>query len=201
MKDMANEDVLSAIKELSNRFDTFETFAKRRFDEISMEVNATSQLMDMAEEGISSRFSEILDLLGAISFHGDGQTAANAGVELDAVISITENAANRILDAADRIATKLEESNLIIDTKTAQTAASISEDINEILMACTFQDLTGQRIRTTIENLKAVEDRLSSTLDRIGLSKSHKDTAEHVKDKVEEAHKTNDQAAIDALFD
>lgn len=198
---MANEDVLSAIKELSNRFDTFETFAKRRFDEISMEVNATSQLMDMAEEGISSRFSEILDLLGAISFHGDGQTAANAGVELDAVISITENAANRILDAADRIATKLEESNLIIDTKTAQTAASISEDINEILMACTFQDLTGQRIRTTIENLKAVEDRLSSTLDRIGLSKSHKDTAEHVKDKVEEAHKTNDQAAIDALFD
>ncbi len=201
MKDMANEDVLSAIKELSNRFDTFETFAKRRFYEISMEVNATSQLMDMAEEGISSRFSEILDLLGAISFHGDGQTAANAGVELDAVISITENAANRILDAADRIATKLEESNLIIDTKTAQTAASISEDINEILMACTFQDLTGQRIRTTIENLKAVEDRLSSTLDRIGLSKSHKDTAEHVKDKVEEAHKTNDQAAIDALFD
>ncbi|MAH04666.1 MAG: hypothetical protein CL561_03805 [Alphaproteobacteria bacterium] len=201
MKDMANEDVLSAIKELSNRFDTFETFAKRRFDEISMEVNATSQLMDMAEEGISSRFSEILDLLGAISFHGDGQTAANAGVELDAVISITENAANRILDAADRIATKLEESNLIIDTKTAQTAASISEDINEILMACTFQDLTGQRIRTTIENLKAVEDRLSSTLDRIGLSKSHKDTEEHVKDKVEEAHKTNDQAAIDALFD
>jgi len=198
---MANEDVLSAIKELSNRFDTFETFAKRRFDEISMEVNATSQLMDMAEEGISSRFSEILDLLGAISFHGDGQTAANAGVELDAVISITENAANRILDAADRIATKLEESNLIIDTKTAQTAASISEDINEILMACTFQDLTGQRIRTTIENLKAVEDRLSSTLDRIGLSKSHKDTEEHVKDKVEEAHKTNDQAAIDALFD
>ena len=112
--------------------------------------------MDMAEEGISSRFSEILDLLGAISFHGDGQTAANAGVELDAVISITENAANRILDAADRIATKLEESNLIIDTKTAQTAASISEDINEILMACTFQDLTGQRIRTTIENLKHV---------------------------------------------
>ena len=198
---MANEDVLSAIKELSNRFDTFETFAKRRFDEISMEVNATSQLMDMAEEGISSRFSEILDLLGAISFHGDGQTAANAGVELDAVISITENAANRILDAADRIATKLEESNLIIDTKTAQTAASISEDINEILMACTLQDLTGQRIRTTIENLKAVEDRLSSTLDRIGLSKSHKDTEEHVKDKVEEAHKTNDQAAIDALFD
>ncbi len=201
MKDMANEELLSAIKELSQRFETFETFTKRRFDEISMEVNATSQLMDMAEEGISTRFGEILDLLGAISFHGDGQTAANAGVELDAVISITENAANRILDAADRIASKLEESNLIADSHSAQAAASISEDINEILMACTFQDLTGQRIRTTIENLKAVEDRLSNTLDRIGLGKAHKETEEHIREKVHKAHEVNDQSAIDALFD
>ena len=201
MKDMANEELLSAIKELSQRFETFETFTKRRFDEISMEVNATSQLMDMAEEGISTRFGEILDLLGAISFHGDGQTAANAGVELDAVISITENAANRILDAADRIASKLEESNLIADSHSAQATVSISEDINEILMACTFQDLTGQRIRTTIENLKAVEDRLSNTLDRIGLGKAHKETEEHIREKVHKAHEVNDQSAIDALFD
>lgn len=201
MKDMSDENLLNAIKDLSERFDKFETFTKRRFDEISMEVNATSQLMDMAEEGMSTRFGEILEILGAISFHGDGQTAANAGVELDAVISITENAANRILDAADRIATKLEESDIVENTQVGETAASISEDINEILMACTFQDLTGQRIRNTIENLKAVEDRLSNTLSRIGLDVNKGETEEHVIEAVEEAHKTNDQDAIDALFD
>lgn len=201
MKDMADEELLQAIKILSDRFDTFETFTKRRFDEISMEVNATSQLMGMAEEGMTNRFTEILDVLGAISFHGDGQTAANAGVELDAVISITEQAANRILDAADRIATKLEESNLVDKIEDGEAAASIHEDINEILMACTFQDLTGQRIRNTIENLKTVEERLSRTLNRIGITVPEKEHQDHVIETVEEAQQTNDQAAIDALFD
>ena len=198
---MADEELLQAIKILSDRFDTFETFTKRRFDEISMEVNATSQLMGMAEEGMTNRFTEILDVLGAISFHGDGQTAANAGVELDAVISITEQAANRILDAADRIATKLEESNLVDKIEDGEAAASIHEDINEILMACTFQDLTGQRIRNTIENLKTVEERLSRTLNRIGITVPEKEHQDHVIETVEEAQQTNDQAAIDALFD
>lgn len=201
MKDMADQELINAIKQLSDRFETFETFTKRRFDEISMEVNATSQLMDMAEEGMSTRFGEVLDILGAISFHGDGNTAANTGVELDAIINITEKAANVILDAADRISTKLETPHFAENDAAREAAASISEDINEILMACTFQDLTGQRIRNTIDNLKTVEDRINSTLSSIGIDLPSTQAKDHVIESVEQAKKTNDQDAIDALFD
>jgi chemotaxis protein CheZ len=77
----------------------------------------------------------------------------------------------------------------------------ISEDVNDILMACTFQDLTGQRIRNTIDNLKTVEDRINSTLSSIGIDVPSAQTQEHVIESVEQAKKTNDQDAIDALFD
>ena len=70
----------------------------RRFDEISMEINATSQQIDMNEDGMGKRFSEILEILGAINYLGKGESAANTGVELQSVISDTENAANTILD-------------------------------------------------------------------------------------------------------
>jgi hypothetical protein len=196
---MANDELLTAIQTLSNRFETFETFTKRRFDEISMEVNATSQLMDMAEEGMSSRLTEMLDVLGAISFHGEGDTAANAGVELDAVISITEKAADSIMDATDRIAAKLEDPEDIKDPRIARIAASIGEDLNEILLACSFQDLTSQRINNTIDNLKVVEDQLSSTLSQIGIEVP--DKKNKAAESVGEALKTNNQDSIDALFD
>tara|TARA_R110002153_G_scaffold84885_18_gene212338 strand:- start:36494 stop:37084 length:591 start_codon:yes stop_codon:yes gene_type:complete len=196
---MANDELLSAIQALSSRFETFETFTKRRFDEISMEVNATSQLMDMAEEGMTNRFGEMLGALEAISFHGEGKTAANAGVELDAVISITEKAADSIMDATDRIAAKLDDPEDIKDPRIARIAASISEDLNEILLACSFQDLTSQRIHNTIDNLKVVEDHLSSTLTQIGFDVP--DKKNHKVEAVEEAHKTNNQDSIDALFD
>jgi chemotaxis regulatin CheY-phosphate phosphatase CheZ len=196
---MANDELLTAIQTLSNRFETFETFTKRRFDEISMEVNATSQLMDMAEEGMSSRLGEMLGALEAISFHGDGETSSNSGVELDAVISITEKAADSIMDATDRIAAKLEDPEDSKDPKIARIAASISEDLNEILLACSFQDLTSQRINNTIDNLKVVEDRISSTLTKIGIEVP--DRENQTPDSVNEAHKTNNQDSIDALFD
>src|SRR5690606_37060850 len=80
-----------------------ETFIKRRFDEISMEINATSQQIDMTEEGMAKRFSEILGAMNAISYQGDGDTPANTGVELEAVIAETTKAATQILDSTDKI--------------------------------------------------------------------------------------------------
>ncbi|MGH1398502.1 MAG: protein phosphatase CheZ [Alphaproteobacteria bacterium] len=159
------KDVYHAVDNVADQLSTIETFIARRFDELSMEINATSQQVDMAEEGIARRFGEILEILHAVSFSGDGNTPANAGVELDAVVEMTEKAANRILDAADRIATKISSSL----NEEQRKAAQIDEDIEEIFMACSFQDITGQRIRNTLENLKAIEDRLGTALDKMGI--------------------------------
>jgi len=163
--------VYAAVDTVSNQLAAIETFVARRFDEISMEINATSQQVDMAEEGIGQRFGEILEILKAVSFSGDGNTPANAGVELDAVVEMTEKAATRILDAADRIGARMHKE---LGPEASQEAiADIDKDIEEIFMACSFQDITGQRIRKTLENLKAIEDRLGTALDKIGVDVEH----------------------------
>ncbi|MDH5722330.1 MAG: protein phosphatase CheZ [Alphaproteobacteria bacterium] len=186
----------SEIKALEEKLETMDTFIKRRFDELSMEVNATAQQVDMAESGIAKKFTEILEVISAISYHGDGQSAANSGVQLEAVIEDTENAANTILDAADRISTYLDDDSKWSNSDNqANMKQQIRKDIQEILMACTFQDLTGQRIRNTLNNLHDIESRISSTFEKLGIDVKPDEHA--VEEKVQRA---SSQEEIDALL-
>lgn len=156
--------------EIDARMQALESFIARRFDEISAEINATSQLVGMAEDGMARKFGEILQILHAISHHGDGTSPVSAGVELDAVIGITEQAANDILDAAGRIATRIHDAkNWENPQERSKMLERTNKDVEDILVACTFQDLTSQRVRKTLENLRAVEVRLSSVLEKIGI--------------------------------
>ena len=171
-------ELFSAVGNVFEQLSAVETFMARRFDEISMEINATSQQVDMAEDGIAQRFSEILEILGAINYIGKGDTAANTGVELEAVIEDTESAANTILDSADRIASYVDDDVDWNDENVrGEVRKKIKNDIQEILLACTFQDLTGQRIRNTLQNLQEIESRLSSTFDKLGIEVQKDDEA------------------------
>lgn len=187
---------LSDMAELQEQIRLFETFVKRRFDELSMEINATAQQMDMAETSIGQRFGEIFEALGAISYKGDGTTAANAGVELDAVVDMTENAANTILDAAGRITSTVSKADNWTSEESRKLALeAINADTEEIFMACSFQDVTGQRIRKTLENIKTIEDRLASAMDKLGIH-VEKSTSQ----RVQSENYASTQDDIDALF-
>lgn len=188
------DEIFGAVDSVSNQLKTIEAFVARRFDELSMEINATSQQVDMAEEGIGQRFAEILEILKAVSFSGDGNTPANAGVELDAVVEMTEKAATRILDAADRIGARMHAE--LGDKATPEAIAEIDNDIEEIFMACSFQDITGQRIRKTLENLKAIEDRLGTALDKIGVDVEH----QTIQSSPVEIVRAVSQEDVDAMF-
>lgn len=189
-----------SVVNINDKLNTMEQFIARRFDEISMEINATSQQIDMTEEGIARRFAEILDIMSAISYHGDGETQVNTGVELEAVIDDTEQAANKILDAADHIAEMVgEQKEWDNPDKREQLLNTIRSDVQNILLACTFQDLTGQRIRKTLENLQLIEERLSGTLDRLGIN-INVDKEKAVETVAEGKTKAQSQDDIDALF-
>ncbi|MGH1375627.1 MAG: protein phosphatase CheZ [Alphaproteobacteria bacterium] len=207
-------EVYRTVDNVNSQLETLETFIARRFDEISMEINATSQQVDMAESGIANRFSEILNILGAINHTGSG-SAANTGVELESVIEDTENAANVILDAADRIVEYVDEEKDWGDAAIQEDIKQhIKNDIQDILMACTFQDLTGQRIRNTLQNLQNIEERLSTTFERLGIQvdKDEEAIEAHVQkassqDEVdavlrsEDSGGDSDQGDIDSMFD
>lgn len=165
-----SDDSNGRVSEIDVRMQALESFIARRFDEISAEINATSQLVGMAEDGMARKFGEILQILHAISHHGDGTSPVSAGVELDAVIGITEQAANDILDAAGRIATRLHDTQGWDNPQErGKMLDRINKDVEDILVACTFQDLTSQRVRKTLENLRAVESRLSNILEKVGV--------------------------------
>lgn len=191
------QEILPLLTAMQEKLTTMETYTKRRFDELQTEIHLTSQQLDMTEGGLIKRFGEIMEILGAISHQGDGLTPANAGVELDAVIEITERAANRILDAAERISVRMEGDEKLA---TSEIAGDITEDIQEILLACSFQDITGQRIRNTLSNLKQVETRLDTTLKNLGIQVPKSADPDHtpVLDKAGKASSQND---IDAMFD
>lgn len=182
---------------VSAKLDAIEKFVARRFDELSMEINATAQQVDMAEEGIIGRFAEVLKVIAAISHKGNGNTPANAGVELDAVVDMTESAAISIMDSAARIgATIKEDAKWETPEERAALKESIEKEVDEIFMACSFQDITGQRIRKTLENLQMIEDRLSSALEKIGIH-INIDADENPKLPTDTAANQDD---IDALF-
>lgn len=188
--------VFSAVGDVSSHLETIEKFIARRFDELSMEINATSQQVDMAEEGIIGRFSEIVEVLKAVSFSGDGKTPANAGVELGAVVDMTEEAANRILDASNRIKQQVKSDiDWNDEAKRQAFIDQVEADTDEIFMACSFQDITGQRIRKTLENLKEIEDRLNGALEKMGI------VVEVSDDPLANESYAKSQSDIDALFD
>jgi chemotaxis protein CheZ len=187
---------------LLSQIGSMETFIRRRFDEISMEINATSQQIDMNETDMAKRFGEILGVMNSISFSGDGSTAANTGVELEAVIADTSKAANTILDCADRMDLLLNPVDTSMwdkpDTR-EQALCALREDLQNIMIACSFQDIAGQRIRKTLESITDVEDRLSHALESIGIGPESLQAAASAT-KESQTKSGNNQNDIDALF-
>lgn len=192
--------------DVDEKLSALETFIARRFDEISMEIEATSQLMEMAEEDAGKRFTDMLGMLNAISFSdGDGSSPANSGAELEAVVSETEKAATRIMDAADSISNILSKNEDLMSTDMAlaTVSESIFAEIQNIMMACEFQDLVSQRVTTSLKSIRDVQEKLDSTLSKFGIdTKAAKES--HIKSAEGDAPaiaKASSQGDIDALFD
>ncbi len=78
-----------------------------------------------------------------------------AGQELNAVVKSTEEATNTILDAADAI---MEASAQMPEDG---TKAKINDETIKIFDACSFQDITGQRITKVIKTLEYVEAKVA----------------------------------------
>ncbi|MEQ8196173.1 MAG: protein phosphatase CheZ [Rhodospirillales bacterium] len=86
------------------------------------------------------------------------QTASD---ELDAIVAATADATNAIMDATEQIEAAAAETSDAV--KAVLTAAS-----TDIYEACTFQDITGQRITKVIDALKGVEEKIDGLLKAFG---------------------------------
>jgi chemotaxis protein CheZ len=133
--------------------------------------------------------------------------------ELDAVIEATEVATNSIMEAAELIEGVAEE---ISDDQ----ADILSQAVTQIYEACSFQDITGQRIHKVVGALKEIERKVETVVEKFGPDRATRDELKRKRQAEKEtvesdgadineedllqgpqlAENANSQADIDALL-
>ncbi len=98
------------------------------------------------------------------------QHLRTASDELDAIVAATADATNSIMDATEAIESVMDE----VDADTRATLESATTGIYE---ACSFQDITGQRITKVVKALQHIEDSVDGLLNAFGdeIAKFRKD--------------------------
>ena len=88
--------------------------------------------------------------------------------ELDAVIEATEVATNSIMEAAEMIES-------VAEDVTDEQADVLSMAVTQIYEACSFQDITGQRIHKVVAALKEIELKVETVVEKFGPDRATRD--------------------------
>ncbi|MFN8703642.1 MAG: protein phosphatase CheZ, partial [Rhodospirillales bacterium] len=165
--------------------------------------------------GIAARIAQTKKEIGALKHPlATEDKLASASMELSSVVSQTETATSQIFDGVEKIEEIARELRTMkIDEYGQQRIAEISDMCTAIIEACSFQDLTGQRINKVVRTLAFIEERVQKMMEIWGaeeiklLPVSDADSI-HIKDVggvvlhgPQDAEKTNSQSDIDKLFD
>jgi len=117
---------------------------------IFKELRALLQIIDTAREELgAARAQDIKD-----------KHIPTATDELDAVVEATAEASGTIMDCCDAI----QEQTADLD---GEKAEAINQQVFNIYEACSFQDITGQRITKVVSSLKNIEAKVEQLLDTI----------------------------------
>ncbi|PKU24064.1 hypothetical protein [Telmatospirillum siberiense] len=181
---------------LAARLEAMHTFTIERIKEVRADVAGSVELNDMSSSEV---LDKIGDLLSQVTARPNIEDVGGPGQEIEAVIRLNAEAANRIMDAAEHVSELID-----TDGVPSEIRFAVLNHVTAIFEACGFQDLTGQRIQRALKTLRSIEE---SVLGR-KIADAPPD------DKVNQAHvdqvfseKTDSppakeigQADIDALF-
>lgn len=95
-------------------------------------------------------------------FGNEGDKIERAHSELDAIVMATEQATQTILEATEKLEAGF--SNLAVlaedDQEMLEMVDNLNDQVTQILEACNFQDITGQRITKVVKTVRFIEDRI-----------------------------------------
>jgi len=134
----------------------------------------------------------------------DNEGTSRAGLELDAIVKATEEATETIMNSAENVMNALESDDL------ASQKENIEGAMMDIFEACSFQDITGQRISKVVETLAHIDERVSELVKLLGITEDQIQAAQ--KKGTAEKHdplargpslegEGIDQSTVDALLD
>jgi len=81
--------------------------------------------------------------------------------ELDAIVEATARATHEILDACETFES-------VAAGLAGETSARLQDATTRIYEACSFQDITGQRITKVVSTLKTIESRIAAIIEAFG---------------------------------
>ena len=84
----------------------------------------------------------------------------DASVELNAVVDATEQATNQIMESSEAL--------IALPFADAHTTAQVNAHVTRIFEACSFQDITGQRIAKVVATLSDIDQRLALLAEQLG---------------------------------
>ncbi|MHA1538191.1 MAG: protein phosphatase CheZ [Alphaproteobacteria bacterium] len=145
----------------------------------------------------------------------DGSAFDSMSAQLDAIVTATEDATNAILKATETID---ETASALRDEKDPQKVSALCDALSQesmaIMEACSFQDITGQRITKIVRSMKFVEERVDKMVELWGRKEieavsSSLDLTTEEEERDKRLHLSGPQMAdeaisqddIDALFD
>jgi len=113
---------------------------------------------------------EVVGLFGQLSMmrrelaslHRDDSANFDAMTDtLDAIVENTEAASNTILESVEEIDAIVSEMRIAGDAARNSACDEITDRVNQVFEACSFQDLTGQRITRVVKALTILEARVN----------------------------------------
>lgn len=94
------------------------------------------------------------------------------GEQMDAIVHATEQATNTIMSATeDSEAALAELRGALTDPGHLALLDRVSENANQVFEACSFQDITGQRVNKVAKSLTYVESRVENLMKLMGADK------------------------------
>jgi chemotaxis protein CheZ len=151
--------------------------------------------------------SQLNRIAGTIGEAKDERAASMMRIahELEAVVTSSEQATQKILAAAEEIDQLANNLSAALQGKIEQgIAQDIRDFVIRIFEACNFQDLAGQRITKVIASLQAIECQIGRLLDEFknATATLRRDGAQYLHGPrldVDRGHAS--QADVDAMFD
>jgi len=107
--------------------------------------------------------------LASIRSPGEPDRFVTMADQLDTIVAATESATNTILQSVEEIAALIaERRDALVTLGSGPWLEQIDQRARAIFEACTFQDITGQRVTKVVNSLKFIDARLNALADLYG---------------------------------
>jgi chemotaxis protein CheZ len=146
------------LKETISKGEDPEKIVDSILNNIKNEISDLDRMMYKEIALLSKYIKDARSNIANIPYEIRNKDIPNATDELDAVVVATEDATAKILDAAEQIEKVGSHSDL-------EQSSQLTDAVTQIYEACSFQDITGQRIAKVVQTLKHIESQLEHLFD------------------------------------